>query len=327
VSENKHETVAAVVVTYNRKELLRQCLGGILAQTRPVDAIYVVDNASTDGTDQMIAAEYADRVIYERLPENTGGAAGFHHGMKRAYEDGHDWIWVMDDDAEPQPHCLEYLLKHAGPDVGYLAPLILGGDGRLQSYHHKRLSKRLFTSEVSPARWQCWRTGVPSSPVRIDANAFVGPLINARFLSSVGLPNAGFFITWDDTEFTYRLSRRGKCFLIPEAIIVHKDSQVGAVPRGGGPRMYYSYRNQVLFVRLVDGHFASWLCAAHLLASMVCHGLRRLLTTRSATRPTDTTPTPPESRWHGSALVLLRALLDGVLNRCGPWHVKTAGKR
>jgi rhamnopyranosyl-N-acetylglucosaminyl-diphospho-decaprenol beta-1,3/1,4-galactofuranosyltransferase len=66
VSENKHETVAAVVVTYNRKELLRQCLGGILAQTRPVDAIYVVDNASTDGTDQMIAAEYADRVIYER---------------------------------------------------------------------------------------------------------------------------------------------------------------------------------------------------------------------------------------------------------------------
>jgi|YelNatPaOPRAMG01_1025707.scaffolds.fasta_scaffold60829_1 rhamnopyranosyl-N-acetylglucosaminyl-diphospho-decaprenol beta-1,3/1,4-galactofuranosyltransferase len=112
MSEDKHETVAAVVVTYNRKDLLRQCLDGILRQTRPVDAIYVVDNASTDGTGQMIAAEYADRVIYERLPENTGGAGGFHHGMKRPYEDGHDWIWVIDDDVVHDPDCLKALLEH-----------------------------------------------------------------------------------------------------------------------------------------------------------------------------------------------------------------------
>jgi GT2 family glycosyltransferase len=62
--EDKHETVAAILFTYNRKESLYQRLEGLSAQTGPVDAIYVLDNASTGGTEQMIAAEYADRVIY-----------------------------------------------------------------------------------------------------------------------------------------------------------------------------------------------------------------------------------------------------------------------
>lgn len=87
--------VAAVVVTYNRKELLRECLQALLNQTRPLDEIIVVDNASTDGTDQMIPEEFP-QITHVRLPENIGGAGGFHEGMKLAYEKGHDWIWVMD---------------------------------------------------------------------------------------------------------------------------------------------------------------------------------------------------------------------------------------
>jgi len=98
------ETVAAVVVTYNRKHLLKECLDALLAQTRPIDAIIVMDNASTDGTPEFLEAQgYLTNPIidYVRLSENTGGAGGFHYGVKRGYEQGFDWLWLMDDDVKP----------------------------------------------------------------------------------------------------------------------------------------------------------------------------------------------------------------------------------
>jgi GT2 family glycosyltransferase len=223
MSENKHETVAAVVVTYNRKELLRQCLGGILAQTRPVDAIYVVDNASTDGTDQIIATEYADRVIYERLPQNPGSAGGFHHGMKRAYEDGHDWIWVMDDDVRPSRECLHALLSTEGlSERRVVAPIRLTPSGALAEaagikYDMERALISPFTVKESVlARYRFY----DSLPDLIPASdlAFEGPLFPATAIAEVGYPNAEFFIFGDDTDYSLRLRAAGiDLFLVKAA--------------------------------------------------------------------------------------------------------------
>ena len=104
------ERVCAVIVTYNRKALLKECLEAVLAQTRPPDHVLVVDNASTDGTAEMLREEFP-QVEVLRLPENQGGAGGFHEGMKRAYEEGFDWLWLMDDDTIPRPEALEALLE------------------------------------------------------------------------------------------------------------------------------------------------------------------------------------------------------------------------
>ncbi|MER3603731.1 MAG: hypothetical protein C4298_08345, partial [Thermus sp.] len=87
------ERVCAVVVTYNRKELLRECLETLRGQTRKVDHILVVDNASTDGTEEVLRAEFPEVEVL-RLPENQGSSGGFHEGMKRAYEEGFDWLWL-----------------------------------------------------------------------------------------------------------------------------------------------------------------------------------------------------------------------------------------
>jgi GT2 family glycosyltransferase len=89
--------VCAVVVTYNRRDLLRECLVSLQAQTHVPDTILVVNNASTDGTAQMLSAEFAQLEVLT-LAENVGGAGGFHAGMKWAYEQGYDWLWLMDDD-------------------------------------------------------------------------------------------------------------------------------------------------------------------------------------------------------------------------------------
>ena len=94
--------VWAVVVTYNRKELLRECLVALRAQTRPPDHVLVVDNASTDGTLELVSEEFGE-VELLALPENVGGAGGFHAGLERAYASGAEWAWLMDDDTVPQP--------------------------------------------------------------------------------------------------------------------------------------------------------------------------------------------------------------------------------
>src|SRR5260221_2165012 len=105
-------SVAAVVVTYNRKELLARCLEAIRAQSRPCERVFIVDNASTDGTPEYLAAAalMGDSIQYIRLPANSGSAGGFHEGMRRAYESGYDWLWLMDDDGCPAPDRLEDLL-------------------------------------------------------------------------------------------------------------------------------------------------------------------------------------------------------------------------
>src|SRR4028119_143552 len=99
------ETVAAVVVTYNRKQLLLECIDALLSQTRSLDKIILIDNACTDGTPEILREKgYLDNayIDYMRLPENIGGAGGFHEGIKRGYEVGYDWLWLMDDDTIAQ---------------------------------------------------------------------------------------------------------------------------------------------------------------------------------------------------------------------------------
>ena len=107
------QTVAVVVVTFNRADLLAGMLDGLAAQTHPPDAVYVVDNASTDHTRALLEARAAVGDLPLHLthsPDNLGGAGGFHLGLRQAYVDGFDRIWLMDDDVVPAPDCLAVLM-------------------------------------------------------------------------------------------------------------------------------------------------------------------------------------------------------------------------
>src|SRR5260370_41917608 len=106
-------SVAAVIVTFNRKHLLGKCLEAVRAQTRPCEGLFIIDNASSDGTYEYLAAQRLldQSTEYVRLPFNSGSAGGFHEGMRRAYEAGFEWLWLMDDDGCPAPDCLERLLS------------------------------------------------------------------------------------------------------------------------------------------------------------------------------------------------------------------------
>src|SRR4051794_17999067 len=104
-------TVAAVVVTYNREAILRDCLRAVFAQSRPVGELIVVDNGSTDGTRNMVRSAFPS-VRLLSLERNVGGSGGFHAGMEAAQD--REWVWVLDDDTIARPDTLERLLAALG---------------------------------------------------------------------------------------------------------------------------------------------------------------------------------------------------------------------
>jgi rhamnopyranosyl-N-acetylglucosaminyl-diphospho-decaprenol beta-1,3/1,4-galactofuranosyltransferase len=242
--------VAAVVVTFNRRTLLSECLDALLAQTRALDAIYVIDNASTDGTAALLQGAYAGRVICEYLPQNLGGAGGFHVGMSRAFEDGHDWMWVMDDDVAPELQCLERLLAYRS-QASTLIPLRVTRQMQIveQAPLEYNLAKLFFTSPVKSRICTKYRSVSdlpPTLPVALFS--FEGPLIKRTVIERKGLPRADFFIGGDDTEYALRIRGDAKT----AALCVSGALMYRALPVNrplDGWRRYYTWRNHFYIYR------------------------------------------------------------------------------
>ena len=191
--------VCAIVVTYNRRVPLRAGLLALGAQTRPPDALLVVDNASDDGTRALLRAEFPGATVLA-LAANGGGAGGFHAGMRWAYGRGFEWLWVMDDDARPAPDCLEKLLAHAPPG-GVAIPVQQDSGGRRYGIAVWRGQEVDVTAGVVAKQ----------PPVYGDfLFRFVGPLIAREIVARVGLPNKDFFIWFDDLEYALRIHGQPK---------------------------------------------------------------------------------------------------------------------
>jgi rhamnopyranosyl-N-acetylglucosaminyl-diphospho-decaprenol beta-1,3/1,4-galactofuranosyltransferase len=217
------ETVAAVVVTYNRSRLLLECLDALLRQTRPVDRIVLIDNASSDDTPRLLESKgYLSnpKIAYTRLDSNTGGAGGFHEGMKKAYDAGFDWVWVMDDDAEPHEDALELMEpSFAVKGSGGVANLTLGLDGLPQTEHRGWL-------DLQSSRLRAHRPIDPQGLVtnmEISFASFVGLAVHRSAIERVGLPKRELFIKGDDLEYCVRLASIGPLILVPGSKIRHKD--------------------------------------------------------------------------------------------------------
>jgi GT2 family glycosyltransferase len=270
MSDSRNETVAAVVVTYNRRNLLAQCVDALLAQSRPVDAIYVVDNASTDGTPEMIASKYAGRVIYERLSGNIGGAGGFHHGMKRAYEEGYDWIWVMDDDVVHDPDCLKALLEHRASRI--LVPVRLLDNSTVAEGSAIQLDlqnplRRWMKVKCVYERYRLL-ADLPDE-IELEDFSFEGPLFHRSIPERMGFPLADFFYSFDDTEYACRAR-----FVLRERIVLIKGAHVFRLRPATetcGPAAWrqYCFSRNMLAVRRIYGSnlLARWAGYAFLAAS------------------------------------------------------------
>jgi len=214
-------TVAAFVLTRDRKALLVECLRALIPQA---DRVIVLDNQSSDGTREALASEgLLEQVEYHRSEVNTGGAGGYRRGVELGLATGADWIWLMDDDAEPRPDALARLLsapEAADPQTVALATSVVHPDGSVDVLHRCRYG-RLITPMPTPY------VGHPA----VDCASFVGLLARAGAARAAGLPRAEFFIGYDDAEWCLRLRRGGGLIrLVPEAAMLHKIPVGGTAP-------------------------------------------------------------------------------------------------
>lgn len=243
--------VHAVVVTYNRKELLRECIDAILAQTILVEKLILIDNNSTDGTHEFLKEHhyFENEIIeYKKLPENIGGAGGFYEGMKLARNYSPDWIWIMDDDTIPTETCLEELLKAKKlikGKISFLASAVRGMNG--EAMNVPKLTRKQFS------KYTDWYRYLNYGIVQIVKATFVSLLINTKATQKCGLPWKEFFLWGDDSEYTQRIIRDyGPAYMVGKSLAIHK--RVGAdelsiVKEENKNRIklyFYYYRNNLI---------------------------------------------------------------------------------
>ena len=237
---------AAVVVTYNRKELLLECIACLLAQKPEAPDVIVIDNHSTDGTKEALRADAdAGRITYCDTGANLGGAGGFSYGIREAAQRGYDYIWVMDDDCMPTETALSALF--AADDAlagryGFLSSKVLWKDGSLCVMNVQRDT----VTHTLPT------LGEGLQPVVMAS--FVSLFLPAAVVRDVGLPIREFFIWTDDWEYTRRISLKYPCYAVGGSVAVHKSrSNIGAnIATESADRLdrfNYLYRNDVYLYR------------------------------------------------------------------------------
>lgn len=206
--------VTAVVVTFNRLELLKRTIGSLRSQTAPLTGIIVVNNGSTDGTREWLDEQEGLTVIHQG---NTGGAGGFSSGMRLAAEKGAEWIWCMDDDVFPRADCLATLTRHTGDRrIGILAPRRIR-DGKV--YTNDFTGYNLTNPFASMYKGKLNKMAV-NGPVEIAGTAFEGLFVRREVTDKIGLPNKELFIFCDDTDYCLRTVNAGyKIVYIPDALI------------------------------------------------------------------------------------------------------------
>ncbi len=204
--------VCAVVVTFNRLELLKLTLGKLFAQNVKLNEIIVVNNASTDGTKEYLKS-IEDLITNVELTSNLGGAGGFYEGIKAALKNDNDYIWIMDDDTITKSDSLEKLLEGyeqlESREIGFLCSNVLFKDEKpcVMNIPH------IYEGE--------WNEFANKGIIRLSATSFVSVLINRKAVERIGLPIKEFFIWGDDIEYTKRISNLFECYLIGDSVVYH----------------------------------------------------------------------------------------------------------
>ena len=198
------EKVIAVVVTYNRLSLLKECITALRNQTKKPDAILIINNGSTDGTGSWLQSQNDLLAITQN---NTGSGGGFETGIKWAYTNGYSWIWCMDDDGYPKEDALENILQ---PDLG-----------RLCLRNCAVINKEDKKSFV-------WKTKNYSNINEVDCNIiegighpFNGTLIHRNIVERVGTPKQHLFLWGDESEYLCRITKKNKIPVCTIANSIH----------------------------------------------------------------------------------------------------------
>lgn len=243
------KTITAVVVTYNRLQLLKRTIDCLRNQTVKLDNVIVVNNGATDGTHDWLDSQIDLQVIHQA---NVGGSGGFYTGIMTAHSAAYDYVWCMDDDVFPKKDCLEKMLSFDDDSIGIFCPkrLVNGKPffSEVISLNLTNPFKHLHKLKVSE------RIPENDAPCDIVGMVFEGPLIKKCVIDKIGYPNKELFILYDDTDYSYRAALAGyRVLYIPTALLDKHDfkgnkTRVEQV-RNNKWKLMYHLRNTAYFCK------------------------------------------------------------------------------
>ncbi|MEY4579360.1 MAG: hypothetical protein RL701_4063 [Pseudomonadota bacterium] len=247
--------IHALVLTYNRRELVLRCLRALLAQSRPLASIIVVDNGSSDGTQAAIAELRSPQIDYVRIEKNIGAARGFNYAMDYAFSEKRvQWAYIMDDDVIASPTAAAELISAyernftAPEQVGFLVSQAVDGQGR---------ANNVPAIDTRPRRLgECpdWGQYLDQGIVTVRAATLSGLLMPLATYEAFGNLNPEFIVWGEDLEYTFRITEHRPGLIVGNSKITHLRSQPGDISiflendRTRVPNFYYLYRNQ-MYVR------------------------------------------------------------------------------
>ena len=221
-------SIFAVVLTYNRKDLLKRCLDCVFAQSRACDRVIVIDNCSSDGTSDMLRAEWGDRVEVHILSRNIGASGGFNVGIRVAYQGGADFVWVMDDDVLPEKDALAKLVEADQflADRGVPRAFVLSSawteDGNVTNVPK-------IDTRPTVRGYENWPLLLERKMVPVTRATFVSILLPRSIITQYGLPLAPMFIWGEDSEYTLRITDECPGFFVAESKVLHLRQLSGVV--------------------------------------------------------------------------------------------------
>lgn len=247
--------IGVVLVTYNRLDKLKIALKSYNKQSVQPKYMLVVNNNSTDSTLEYLESWKNEKTGYEKivvnLDKNTGGSGGFYQGLKESLNLDADWVWVADDDAYPKENAFEiaqkYIEKHknSNEQLSAICGTVFKSDAKTIDCSHRR---RIYTTAFNRiAQPYSKPKDYEKEEFEINGFSYVGTMINKEKLKQTDLTKKDYFIYYDDTEHSYRLSKLGKIVCVPNIQVVHDapHSEMSEIVKW---KLYYLVRNTLDFI-------------------------------------------------------------------------------
>ncbi len=239
--------VCAIVLSFNRGELLKKCIESVLNQEKIECDVLIIDNGEDEEVGKTYGNSAADGVRYLRPEKNCGCAGGFNLGIRTAIELGYKYIWTLDDDVIPNRDSLSELIeagKGLNGNWGILSSVAYWSDGSLCKANIQKKGLFTFLNENDYM--------LDKIPVKMVSWASM--LINYKAVYEVGLPISEYFVYSDDYEFSSRISNRFPVYVIPQSKVTHemKSNKKANIVHSEGERLNrfnYLYRNDVHFYK------------------------------------------------------------------------------
>jgi GT2 family glycosyltransferase len=248
--------ILAHIHTFNDVDVIEQLLDALRRQTRPLDAVLLVDNASSDGTSDKA---FSENITIVRNSHNLGPSGAIRIGFAHALEQRFDWTWILDADSVPEPDALEKL-------IAFFERLSLGEREQVCFLNCFPLT---VTGEVKQHPLSFVKAGIEVRPLervreftQCDFTLWSGSLYRMAAVRRIGMPTADYVADVGECEYGYRARQLGFTSYIVHRGVIHHDvgrnpGAVTSLYRFGPIRLtsyelspwrtYYSVRNMIYF--------------------------------------------------------------------------------